>query len=105
MDKVKVLYVSNIDTTRILLVLNYDTPNDIAVKAITEKIMETELYDIDKDEYFQETGMTPENFEEIARQIWYYNGSYYLDNRWEATYGISGWVEVINKDTQLLTEV
>lgn len=105
MDKVKVLYASNIDVTRILLVLDYNTPNDIAIKAITEKIMETELCDIDKDEYFQETGMTSENFEDIARQIWLFNDTYYLDNRWEATYGISGWVEVINKDTQLLTEV
>jgi hypothetical protein len=105
MDKVKVLYASNIDVTRILLVLDYNTPSDIAIKAITEKIMETELYDIDKDEYFQETDMSPEKFEEIARQIWLFNESYYLDNRWDVTYGISGWLEVINKDTQFLTEV
>ena len=53
MSKVNVLYVSNMDTTRVLLALDPNTDNEISIKAISEKIKETELCDIDAEEYYQ----------------------------------------------------
>lgn len=95
MSKVNVLYVSNIDTTRVLLALDPNTDNETAIKAIAEKIKETELCDIDADEYYQETESHPDDFEAMARRIWYYHDSYYLDARWEATYGMATGVNLI----------
>ena len=43
MGKVNVLYVSNMDTTRVLLALDPNTDNETAIKAIAEKIKETEV--------------------------------------------------------------
>lgn len=95
MGKVNVLYVSNMDITRVLLALDPNTDNEIAIKAIAEKIKETELCDIDADEYYQETESHPDDFEVMARDIWYYQDSVYLDRRWEATYGMTTGVELI----------
>lgn len=95
MGKVNVLYVSNMDTTRVLLALDPNTDNETAIKAIAEKIKEIELFDIDADEYYKETDSHPNDFEEMARNIWCYRDSVYLDRRWEATYGMTGGVTVI----------
>lgn len=95
MGKVNVLYVSNMDTTRILLALDPNTDNEIAIKAIAEKIKEIELCDIDDDEYYQETESNPDDFEAMARRIWYYQDSVYIDTRWEATYGMATGVNLI----------
>ena len=95
MGKVNVLYVSNIDTTRVLLVLDPNTDNETAIKAIAEKIKEIELFDIDADEYYKETESHSDDFEEIARSIWRYQESVYLDRRWDATYGMATGVNLI----------
>lgn len=95
MRKVNVLYVSNMDTTRILLALDPNTDNETAIKAIAEKIREIELCDIDEEEYMTETGTHPDEFMMMARRIWYYHDSFYLDKRWDATYGIALGVELI----------
>lgn len=95
MSKVNVLYVSNIDTTRILLALDPNTDNETAIKMIAEKIKSVELDDIDEDEYMNETDTHLDDFMAMARRIWYYHDSYYLDARWEATYGIAVGVELI----------
>ena len=95
MGKVNVLYVSNTDTTRILLALSPDTNNEVAINAIAEKIKEVELCDIDEEEYMAETETHPDEFMMMARRMWYYHDSFYLDKRWEATYGIAVGVELI----------
>lgn len=95
MNKVNVVYVSNTDATGVLLALDPNTDNETAIKAIAEKIKETELFDIDADEYYKETESHPDDFEEMARSIWLYRESVYLDRRWEATYGIAVCVELI----------
>lgn len=76
------LYVSNMDTTMVLLVLDPTTDDKTAIAAIAQKMHEVETY-----EYYQET--TPEDFHEFAEAIWKHRDTIYLENRFEATYGLT----------------
>lgn len=93
--KIKALYVHNMDYCRVLLVLDSETNNDTAVYAIANAMLEQEIYDLDKNEYFEETEQTPEDFIEYAKSIWFNNENVYLDARFEATYGMSTNVQTI----------
>lgn len=83
------LYVSNMDTTRVLLILDPKTDDKTAIAAIVQKMQEVETCEIDEDEYYQETDTTPEDFHEFAEAIWKHHGTIYLENRFEATYGLA----------------
>lgn len=83
------LYVSNMDTTRVLLILDPKTDDKTAIAAIAQKMQEVETCEIDEDEYYQETGTTPEDFHEFAEAIWMHHDTIYLENRFEATYGLA----------------
>lgn len=89
MKKAHALYVSNIDTNQVLLILNEDTDPETAIQAIEEKIREIELSDIDEDEYYSETETEPGFFRELAESIWNDHDDVYIENRWEATYGLA----------------
>ena len=89
MKTAHVLYVSNnMDTTRVLLILDPKTDDKTAIAAIAQKILEVETCEIDEDEYFQETETTPEDFHNFATAIWKYH-KIYLDKRFDATYGLT----------------
>lgn len=89
MKKAHALYVSNIDTNQVLLILNEDTDPETAIQAIEEKIREIELSDIDEDEYYSETETEPGFFRELAESIWNDHDDVYIENRWEVTYGLA----------------
>ena len=92
--KAHVLYAVNCDTSRILLILNPETDNETAIKAIYDKIAEIEFCDLEEDdEYFNITAK--EEIRRIAERIWLYYDSFYLDTRWEVTYGIATNVEIL----------
>lgn len=82
-----VLYFSNMDTSMVLLILGKNTDDETAIAAIEKKIKETELYDIDGEEYMRETGTTPEEFRSFAEDIWKNHYSIYLE-RYEGTYAL-----------------
>lgn len=83
------LYVSNMDTTRVLLILDPKTDDKTAIAAIAQKMQEVETCEIDEDEYYQETDTTPEDFHEFAESIWKHHDTIYLESRFEATYGLA----------------
>lgn len=89
MQNAHVLYLSNIDTNQVLLILNTDTDPETAIQAIEEKIREVELCDIDEDEYYSETDTHPGFFREVAESIWNDHDCIYIENRWEVTYGLA----------------
>lgn len=89
MQNAHVLYLSNIDTNQVLLILNTDTDPETAIQAIEEKIREVELCDIDEEVYYSETDTHPGFFREAAESIWTYHECIYLENRWEVTYGLA----------------
>lgn len=89
-----VLYVVNCDTSRILLILNPETDDETAIKAIYDKIAEIEFCDLEEDdEYFKIT--SKEEIRKFAERIWLYHDYINLDTRWEATYGIATNVEIL----------
>lgn len=89
MKNAHVLYLSNIDTNQVLLILSEDTDPETAIQAIEEKIREFELCDIDEDEYYSETDTEPGFFRECAESIWNDHDDVYIENRWEVTYGLA----------------
>ena len=89
MEKAHVLYLSNIDTNQVLLILNVNTDPETAIQAIETKIREVELCDINEDEYYSETDTHPGFFREAAESIWNNHDYIYLENRWEVTYGLA----------------
>lgn len=89
MQNAHVLYLSNIDTNQVLLILNTDTDPETAIQAIEEKIREVELCDIDEEEYYSETETEPGFFRELAESIWNDHDNVYIENRWEVTYGLA----------------
>jgi hypothetical protein len=89
MKRVHALYASNMDDTNVLLLLDPETDNQTAIEAIAQKMQEVETCDIDEEEYYQETGTTPEDFREFAEAIWSHNETIYLENRFEVTYGLT----------------
>ena len=95
MQNAHVLYLSNIDTNQVLLILNTDTDPETAIQAIEEKIREVELCDIDEEEYYSETETEPGFFRELAVSICNDHDDVYIENRWEVTYGLALIVPVL----------
>ena len=89
MEKAHVLYVSNMDETRALLILKPDTEDEKAIAAIEGVMREVELSEIDEEEYYTETETAPGFFRECAESIWCNNCGVYIENRWEANYSLA----------------
>jgi hypothetical protein len=89
-NKVNVLYVSDIDTTitsKVLLVINSECDRDVAIKAIVEAIKQHEGYDdsLDDDDPYADP-YTDEEYTAKAFRMWEYGEEFYADRTYDSTF-------------------